>query len=146
MNAFNKLALPAIVAGAGFLGVGGATLISNLLANADTPTTTSAATSTTAPSSTSSTNSTAQDAAHAAYPGHGTAAEEAAEKPVTGANASKVQAAAVTYVGSGTAGDVTTDYSQSGYEVTVTKSDGSTVELHLDSSFTVTQGGHGSNQ
>jgi len=38
-------------------------------------------------------------------------------------------------VGSGTAGDVTTDVSGNGYEVTVTKSDGSTVEVHLDSSF-----------
>jgi hypothetical protein len=45
-------------------------------------------------------------------------------------------------VGSGTAGAVTTDYSQTGYEVTVTKSDGSTVEVHLDSSFAVMQG-HG---
>ena len=31
-----------------------------------------------------------------------------------------------------------------GYETTVTKSDGSTVEVHLDSSFNVvTHGGHG---
>ena len=47
--------------------------------------------------------------------------------------------------GSGTAGAVTTDRDGSGYETTVTKADGSTVEVHLDSSFTVMQGhgGHG---
>jgi hypothetical protein len=36
---------------------------------------------------------------------------------------------------------VTTDYTKSGHEVTVTKSDGTQVEVHLDSSFTVVQGG-----
>ena len=68
-------------------------------------------------------------------PAPGTAAHEAAEKAVTGADAAKAQAAAVKAVGSGTAGDVTTDYFGKGYEVTVTKADGSTVEVHLDSSF-----------
>jgi len=72
-------------------------------------------------------------------------AHESAEKAVTGANATKAQAAAVKAVGSGTAGAVTTDFTGSGYEVTVTKSDGSTVEVHLDSSFAVAgpQGGMG---
>jgi hypothetical protein len=70
----------------------------------------------------------------------GTAAHENAEKAVTGDAATKAQAAAVKAVGSGTAGDVTTDYRGSGYEVTVTKSDGSTVEIHLDSSFNVLKG------
>jgi hypothetical protein len=60
---------------------------------------------------------------------------------VTGANATKAQAAAVKAVGSGKAGAVTTDVSGNGYEVTVTKSDGSTVEIHLDSSFTVNDHG-----
>jgi hypothetical protein len=45
--------------------------------------------------------------------------------------------------GSGTAADVTSDLRGGGYEVTVTKSDGSTVELHLDCSFNVLQGGPG---
>ncbi len=45
--------------------------------------------------------------------------------------------AAVKAVGGGTAGDVTTDYFGNGYEVTVTKSDGRKVEVHLDSSFDV---------
>jgi|SRR5581483_2238752 len=76
-------------------------------------------------------------------PAHGTAAHEDAEKPVTGSAAAKVQAAAAESVGSGTAGDVTTDFTGKGYEVTVTKSDGSTVEVHLDSSFTVMQAPHG---
>jgi hypothetical protein len=78
-------------------------------------------------------------------PAHGTAAHEDAEKAVTGAAATKAQAAAVKAVGSGTAGAVTTDYSGRGYEVTVTKSDGTKVEIHLDSSFHVMQGpgGHG---
>ena len=38
-------------------------------------------------------------------------------------------------VGGGTAGAVITDVSGNGYEVTVTKSDGSKVEVHLDQSF-----------
>ena len=54
---------------------------------------------------------------------------------MSGADAAKAQAAAVAAVGGGTAGAVTTDYTQTGYEVTVTKSDVSTVEIHLDSSF-----------
>jgi hypothetical protein len=68
-------------------------------------------------------------------PAPGTAAHENHEKAVTGDAAAKAQAAAVKAVGGGTAGDVTTDYFGKGYEVTVTKSDGSKVEIHLDSSF-----------
>src|SRR3954451_3548537 len=74
--------------------------------------------------------------------GHGTGAHEDAEKSVTGAAAAKAQAAAVKAVGSGTAGAVTTDRPGTGYEVTVTKTDGSTVDVHLDSSFSVLQDGH----
>jgi len=74
-------------------------------------------------------------------PAPGTAAHEDAEKPVTGDDAEKAKAAAVKAVGEGTAGEVTTDYFGKGYEVTVTKSDGSTVEIHLDSSFQVMQHG-----
>jgi hypothetical protein len=77
------------------------------------------------------------------FPAHGTAAHEDAEKPVTGEAATKAQAAAVKSVGSGTAGAVTTDFSGNGYEVTVTKSDGTTVEVHLDSSFNVQGPGGG---
>jgi hypothetical protein len=72
-------------------------------------------------------------------PAPGTASHEDAEKPVTGDDAAKAQAAAVKAAGGGTAGDVTTDYFGNGYEVTVTKSDGSKVEYHLDSSFRVMQ-------
>jgi hypothetical protein len=92
---------------------------------------------------TTTTTTTASQAA-GAFPAHGTAAHEDAEKPVTGSAAAKAQAAAVKSVGSGTAGSVTTDFHGDGYEVTVTKADGSTVEVHLDSSFNVVQGrGHG---
>ena len=70
-------------------------------------------------------------------PAPGTAAHEEHEKAVTGAPAEKAQAAVVKAAGGGTAGDVTTDYFGTGYEVTVTKSDGSKVEYHLDSSFEV---------
>jgi hypothetical protein len=35
---------------------------------------------------------------------------------------------------------VTTDFTKNGYETTVTKTDGSKVEVHLDSSFNVMQG------
>jgi hypothetical protein len=68
-------------------------------------------------------------------PAHGTAAHEDAEKAVTGAAAAKARAAAVKAVGGGTAGAVTTDFTGNGYEVTVTKSNGSKIEVHLDSSL-----------
>ena len=91
----------------------------------------------TAPSTSGYTASSGAAAAldRATYPAHGTAAHEALEKPVTGDNATKAQAAAVEAVGSGQAGAVTTDVSGNGYEVTVTKSDGSQVEVHLNQSF-----------
>ena len=60
---------------------------------------------------------------------------------MTGDAAAQAQAAAVKSVGSGTAGAVTTDFTGNGYEVTVTKSDGTQVEVHLDNSFNVMQGG-----
>ena len=70
-------------------------------------------------------------------PAPGSAEHEDAEKPVSGEAADKAKAAALQEVGEGTAGDVTTDYFGNGYEVTVTKSDGSEVEIHLDRSFNV---------
>jgi len=70
-------------------------------------------------------------------PAPGTAAHEDHEQAVTGDAADKAKAAAIKAVGGGAAGDVTTDYFGDGYEVTVTKSDGSKVEIHLDSSFEV---------
>jgi len=73
-------------------------------------------------------------------PAPGTAAHEDHEKAVTGEAAEKAKAAAVKAVGGGTAGDVTTNYFGNGYEVTVTQSDGSKVEVHLDSSFNVMGG------
>jgi hypothetical protein len=75
-----------------------------------------------------------------AFPAHGTPSHEDAEKPVSGDAATKAQAAAVKAAGSGTAGAVTTDFPGTGYEVTVTRPDGTTVEIHLDSSFNVVQG------
>jgi hypothetical protein len=79
------------------------------------------------------------------FPAPGTAAHEDAEKPVTGDSAAKAQAAAIKSVGGGTAGAVTTDFTGRGFEVTVTKTDGSKVDVHLDSSYRVMQGpgGHG---
>ena len=96
-------------------------------------------------SGTTTTTNQGPPGAPANMPAPGTAAHEDAEKPVTGSAATNAQAAAVKAVGSGTAGDVTTDYFGTGYEVTVTKSDGSTVEVHLDSSFNPMQapGGQG---
>lgn len=96
-----------------------------------------------AASSSSTSQPSAGYAASSTMPAHGSAAHEAAEKPVTGAAATKAQAAAVKAAGGGTAGAVTTDFTGSGYEVTVTKSDGSSVEIHLDSCFTALQGGPG---
>jgi hypothetical protein len=75
------------------------------------------------------------------FPPHGTPEHEGQEKPVTGAAATQAQAAAVKSVGGGTAVAVTTDMTGKGYEVTVTKPDGSQIEVHLDSSFNVMQGG-----
>ena len=77
------------------------------------------------------------------FPAHGSAAHEDAEKAVTGTAATQAQAAAVKSVGSGTAGAVTSDFTGTGYELTVTKSDGTQVDVHLDSSFNVMMGGHG---
>ena len=90
-----------------------------------------------ATTATVSSSSTSTDQQRASFPAHGSAAHEGAEKPVTASNASKARAAAVKAVGSGTAGTVTTDMTQTGYEVTVTKSDGSKAEVHLDQSFNV---------
>ena len=75
-----------------------------------------------------------------AMPAHGSPEHEGAEVAVTGSNATQAQAAAVKALGGGTAGAVTSDFTKSGYEVTVTKSDGTTTEVHLDSSFNVLQG------
>jgi hypothetical protein len=91
----------------------------------------------------STTARSAQAPPRFAGPAHGTAAHEDAEKPVTGPAAAKAQAAAVKSVGSGTAGPVTTDMPGTGFETTVTKSDGTKVEVHLDSSYSVIHGGPG---
>lgn len=103
-----------------------------------------AATSSSA-SSTSTTPAATQTTPPSSFPAPGTAAHEDAEKTVTGAAADKARAAAVKSVGSGTAGAATTDFTSRGYEVTVTKSGGTKVEVHLDSSFKVMQppAGHG---
>ena len=73
-------------------------------------------------------------------PAPGTRAHESAEKAVTGAAAAKARAAAIKAVGGGTAGAVTTNFTGNGYEVTVTRLNGSKVEVHLDSSFRAMQG------
>ena len=67
----------------------------------------------------------------------GTAAHEKAEKAVTGADAEKAIAAALATVSGGKAGSVTTTFRGGGYEVDVTKADGTKVTVHLDSSFKV---------
>jgi len=115
-------------------GILGATVLGPTLANA----------ATSSPSA-SSTAAPAPGAGSPSMPLHGSKAHESAEVPVTGDNATKAQAAAVKFVGSGTAGAVTTDFTQKGYEVTVTKSDGTSVEVHLDSAFNVMQGHRGGN-
>ena len=117
------------VAALAALALGGAALASGASSSSGPSTTSGAPSASSAPSG-----------APAGMPAPGTAAHEAAEKPVTGDAAAKAQAAAVKAVGSGTAGAVTTDYTKTGYETTVTKSDGTKVEVHLDSSFNVMQG------
>ena len=120
-------ALGLLAAGA----VGGAALAGTLDASAATP------------SPTSSTASVEGGRSTGTFPAHGSAAHEGAEKAVTGSDATKAQAAAVKAAGGGTAGAVTTDMTGSGFEVTVTKSDGTTTEIHLDSSFAVMSPGAG---
>ena len=127
-------ALLATTAGLAIGGFAGGYVISHA-ATSTTNASTAASTSTASPSPPAGSNSS--------MPAHGTPAHENAETAVTGDNATKAQAAAVKYVGSGTAGAVTTDFTKTGYEVTVTKSDGTTVEVHMDSSFNVMQGPHG---
>ena len=122
-----KLATTAAIGGAA---IGGAAIAS-------------AATSSAPASSPSPTPTTTTQGPTDKFPAHGTARHEDAEKIVTGTAANKARAAAVKAVGGGTAGDVTTDYTQDGYEVTVTKSDGSKTEIHLDKSFNVVQGHRG---
>jgi hypothetical protein len=116
----------------GALALGGSA-IADAASSAGSSTTSSAAQS--APS-----GSPRQAPAGFSGPAHGTAAHEDAEKPVTGAAAVKAQTAAVKAVGGGTAGAVTTDLTGRGFETTVTKSDGSKVEVHLDSSYRAFQG------
>ena len=96
--------------------------------------------STGATTSTGSTSQTGAPTGRAGFPAPGSAAHEDAEQAVTGTAATKARAAAVASVGSGTAGDVTTNYDKTGYEVTVTKADGTTVDVHLDLSFNVQTG------
>ncbi|MBV8980309.1 MAG: hypothetical protein JO086_05355 [Acidimicrobiia bacterium] len=129
MNPFRKAAAGGAIMAAA---VAGGALGANLLGTANAQTST-----TTAPSS----SSTQQQQRQPSFPAHGSAEHESQEKAVTGDAASKAQAAAVKSVGSGTAGDVTTDFTGNGYEVTVTKSDGTQTEVHLDSNFNVMQHG-----
>ena len=119
-----RLLIAGAIAGTLFGGgiIAGATTIAPIVASAATPSP--------APSSAPT------------MPPHGTAAHENAEVPVTGADAAKAQAAAVKAVGGGTAGSVTTDFTKTGYEVMVTKADGTSTEVHLDGSFNVIQGHH----
>jgi hypothetical protein len=121
----------AAVVGVAALAVGGSAIAGAATKGSSTTTTTT---------TTLSGSSSSSSRARPAMPAPGTAAHEDAEKPVTGSAAETAKAAALAAVGSGTAGEVTTDYFGTGYEVTVTKSDGTTVEIHLDSSFNAMQG------
>jgi len=118
-----RLVIPGAIAGSMLAGIAaGVTLFAPTLASAASP-------------------SPSPPASAPAMPAHGTPEHENAEVAVTGANAARAQAAAVKALGGGTAGAVTTDFTQKGYEVTVKKTDGTTVEVHLDGSFNVMQGG-----
>ena len=104
------------------------------IANATSSTTTSSS-----PSG-SATTTTAPAQAAPAMPAHGTASHEGQEKAVTGDAATKAEAAAVKAAGGGTAREVTTNFTGDGYEVTVKQADGTTTEIHLDTSFNVVAG------
>ena len=98
------------------------------------------AASTGASATTGATGQTAPPLTGARFPAPGSAAHEDSEQAVTGTTATKAQSAAVASVGGGTAGAVTTNYDKTGYEVTVTKSDGTMVDVHMDLSFNVDAG------
>ena len=118
--------------------VGAAAIGGAALANAATSTTSSSSSGTSASSQSAAPSPRGLPAFHGPAPG--TPAHEDAEKAVTGTAAAKAKAAAVKAVGGGKAGKVTTNYTDNGYEVTVTKSNGSKVEVHLDSSFNAMPG------
>jgi hypothetical protein len=131
MNTLRKALVSAGLVGTTLVGGGLGAALLNGTANAATS------------SSSTSSSPSSVPADRPAFPAHGSAEHEGQEKAVTGAAAAQAQAAAVKSVGGGTAGAVTTDMSGNGYEVTVTKSDGSQVEVRLDSSYTEMQGGGG---
>ena len=114
------------------LAIGGAA-ISGAASTGPTGTTTTSATTATAPNSPDGGPPGGFTSANAP----GTAAHESAEKAVTGADAEKATAAALATVSGGKAGAVTTTFRGGGYEVEVTKSDGTKDKVHLDSSFKV---------
>jgi hypothetical protein len=143
MNPIRKWAVGGAI---GLGSIAGGAIGASFIGTANAATTSSTSTSST--SSTGSTGSTGSSGSAAtqtapSMPAHGTAAHEDAEAAVTGSAATQAQAAAVKSVGSGTAGAVTNDFTHTGYEVTVTKADGSQVEVHLDSSFNVISGPQG---
>ena len=142
MNPIRKLAIGGALAAVTITGGAlGASLFGT--ANAATGSTSDATSSTAAPADATQAPPADGTQARPAFPAHGTPEHESQETAVTGDNATKAQAAAVASLGGGTAGDVTTDMTGKGYEVTVTKADGSQVEVHLDSNFTVMKGGPG---
>lgn len=138
MNPTKKLALVTALVGAS---IAGGAVGAGVIGTAGAQTSDPAATAT-APD-----QHQAQHQARPDMPAPGSPEHEAAEQPVTGDAAAKAQAAAVASESGSTAGDVTTDFTGDGYEVQLTKADGTTVEVHLDGNFTVMQhggpGGHG---
>ena len=100
------------------------------------------AASTGASATAGATGQTAPPLTGARFPAPGSAAHEDSEQAVSGTTAARARSAAVASVGGGSAGAVTTNYDKTGYEVTVTKSDGTAVDVHMDLSFHV-DAGHG---
>jgi uncharacterized membrane protein YkoI len=128
MNKMKKIALPAFVAVAGFLGVSGASLASNLTASADTTTATTAA---------STTTSSAPTAAAANTSGPHVA-NGITETPLTGDTYAKAVAAAQAAEAGATVVRAETDAEGAKYEVHMIKTDGSEATVKLDANFTVT--------
>lgn len=153
MNVIKKLTLPAIIATAGVIGVGGASLVSSLTANADTSSgtsitgstdaTTSGDTGTTSSGTTSTdTNATtASSASPSAAPdpskgGH--SANGMTETLLTGDELTSATKAAEAAEPGATVVRAETDAEGAKYEVHMKKSDGSMVTVKLDASFNVT--------
>lgn len=136
MNVVQKVGLPLAVAAAGFVGVSGASLLSNSAVNAA-----AATTSTTSASTTSSNDANGSSNSSSSTPSQAMGPHQAngiTETALTGDAYTQAVAAAQAAESGATVIRAETDAEGAAYEVHMQKSDGSMVTVKLDSSFKVT--------